>query len=162
MKPIVTGVLGGVMAALAATGALAQTAYDDAACRQYADQNTAALRAQAGNQAVGGTLGGALLGAGIGAAIGGGRGAAIGAGTGAIVGTGAGAANAQATSDYANQQYWGYYNQCMASRSGPPPAYPPQPGYPPPGYGPAPTTQQLNQQQLQQGPAPGYPPYPPR
>ena len=159
MKLIAAGVLGGVMVALAASSALAQTAYDDAICRQYADQNTAALQAQAGNQAVGGTIVGALLGAGIGAAVGGGRGAAIGAGAGAIAGTGAGAAKAQATSDYAAQEYYAYYNQCMASRSAPPPAYPP-PGYPPPGYGPAPTTQQLNQQQMQQGPS--YPPYPPR
>lgn len=151
MKRIVTGVMSGVMVALTATAALAQTGYDDAVCRQYADQQTAALRAQAQNQAVGGTVVGALLGAGIGAAVGGGRGAAIGAGTGAIVGTGAGAANAQQTADYANQQYYAYYQQCMASRG---PAAPAPQGYPPPS-----TTQQLNQQQLQQGP--GYSPYQP-
>ncbi|HXP04756.1 MAG TPA: YMGG-like glycine zipper-containing protein [Stellaceae bacterium] len=148
MKRIATGVVSGAIAALTATAALAQTAYDDATCRQYADQNTAALRAQAQNQAVGGTIVGGLLGAGIGAAIGGGRGAAIGAGTGAIVGTGTGMANAQATSDYANQQYAAYYQQCMASRT--PAAAPPQ-GYPPT------TTQQLNQQQLNQY---GQPPVP--
>jgi len=161
MKPIATGVAGGLLVALATTGAMAQTPYDDAVCRQYANQNTAALRAQAGDQAVGGTVVGALLGAGIGAAVGGGRGAAIGAGTGAIVGTGAGVANAQATSDYANQQYAAYYQQCMASRTpaAPAPGYPPQPGYAPSQPM---TTQQLNQQQLQQGPAPAYPTYPSR
>jgi uncharacterized protein YcfJ len=148
MKRIATGVASGVMVALTATAALAQTAYDDATCRQYADQQTAALRAQAQNQAVGGTIVGGLLGAGIGAAIGGGRGAAIGAGTGAIVGTGTGMANAQATDDYANQQYAAYYQQCMASRT-------PAPG--PQNYAPS-TTQQLNQQQMQQGPA--YQPQP--
>src|SRR6202030_1860132 len=95
----------------------------DAPCRQYADQQTAALRAQAGNQAVGSAVVGTVLGAGIGAAVGGGRGAAIGAGTGAVVGGASGAANAQATSDYANQQYYAYYNQCMQQRSGPAPAY---------------------------------------
>jgi uncharacterized protein YcfJ len=119
-------VVGGVLAVLASTAAMAQTAYDDATCRQYADQNTASLRAQAGNEAVGSAVVGTLLGAGIGAAVGGGRGAAIGAGTGAVVGGSAGAANAQATSDYANQQYYAYYNQCMQSRS---PAPQPQPGY---------------------------------
>jgi hypothetical protein len=161
MKPIATGVVGGVLVALATTGALAQTPYDDAVCRQYADQNTAGLRAQAGNQAVGSTLLGAALGAGIGAAIGGGRGAAIGAGSGALVGGVGGSANAQATADYANQQYYAYYQQCMASRAPapPPPGYAP-PGYPPqPGYGP--TTQQLNQQQLNQGPQ-YYSPYGPQ
>jgi len=131
MKTLITGFAGGLVAALAlSTGALAQTGYDDATCRQYADQNTAALRAQAGNQAATGALGGALLGAGIGAAVGGGRGAAIGAGAGALAGTGAGAANAQSTSDYANQQYYAYYQQCMASRS---PAQP-RSGYAQPGY----------------------------
>jgi hypothetical protein len=143
MKPFATGVVGGVLTLLTATGAMAQTAYDDATCRQYASQQAAAVQAQANNQAVGSTLGGALLGAGIGAAIGGGRGAAIGAGAGAITGAGAGAANAQGAGD---QAYWSYYNQCMASRA-PAPAY----GAPPPGYG-QPSTQQLNQQQLNQGP----------
>jgi uncharacterized protein YcfJ len=150
MKPIATGVIGGIMAALAATSALAQTPYDDMTCRQFADQQTAGLRAQASNQAVGSTVGGALLGAGIGAAIGGGRGAAIGAGAGAVTGGAAGSANAQATNDYANQQYWAYYQQCMASRTPTAPAYPAQQqgGYPaqPGGY-------------AQPYPAqPGYPP----
>jgi hypothetical protein len=150
MKPIVTGVAGGVLAVLTATSALAQTAYDDATCRQYASQQASAAQAQANNQAVGSTLLGAALGAGIGAAVGGGRGAAIGAGAGAVTGAGAGAANAQGAGD---QAYWGYYQQCMATRT---PA--PQPGYAPgyapqPGYG-QPSTQQLNQQQLNQGP--GY------
>lgn len=140
MKRIVTGVVSGVMVALTATAAVAQTAYDDATCRQWASQQASYAQAQANNQAVGSTLLGAALGAGIGAAIGGGRGAAIGAGTGAIVGTGTGMANAQ---DAGSQAYWSYYNQCMASRT-PAPAAPQ--GYPPT------TTQQLNQQQLQQGP----------
>jgi hypothetical protein len=150
MKPIVTGVMSTVLVALTATGALAQTAYDDQVCRQYAGQNAANAQAQANNQAAGSAIGGALLGAGVGAAIGGGRGAAIGAGAGAITGAGAGAANAQGAGD---QAYWSYYNQCMASRrpAPPPPAY----GAPPPSYGQPygqPSTQQLNQQQLNQGP----------
>jgi len=147
MRPFATGVLSGVLVVLATTSAMAQTAYDDATCRQYAGQQASAVQAQANNQAAGSALGGALLGAGIGAAIGGGRGAAIGAGAGAITGAGAGAANAQGAGD---QAYWAYYNQCMASRA---PAPTPAPGYYPqqPAYG-QPSTQQLNQQQLNQGP----------
>lgn len=144
----VTGVLGGVLVAFSAAGAMAQTAYDDAQCRQWASQQAQYAAGQAQNQAVGSTLGGALLGAGIGAAVGGGRGAAIGAGAGAIAGSGAGAANAQAAGD---QAYWGYYNQCMASRqrpAPPPPGYSPQGGY----NGGQPSTQQLNQQQMNTGP----------
>ncbi|HVH78342.1 MAG TPA: hypothetical protein VM782_03045 [Stellaceae bacterium] len=141
MKPFVTGVLGGALALITATSAMAQTAYDDATCRQWASQNANYAQAQANNQAVGSTLGGALLGAGLGAAIGGGRGAAIGAASGAIVGTGAGAAQAQGAGD---QAYWNAYNYCMSTRTpAPAPAYAqPQGGY----YG-QPTTQQLNQQQ---------------
>jgi uncharacterized protein YcfJ len=146
MKPLTTGVLGGVLVVLATTSAMAQTAYDDATCRNWASQQASYAQAQANNQAVGSTLGGALLGAGIGAAIGGGRGAAIGAGAGALTGGVAGSANAQ---DAGNQAYWSYYNQCMASRT---PAAAPAPGYyQQPGYG-QPSTQQLNQQQYQQGP----------
>lgn len=81
MRPVATGVIGGVLAVLGSASAMAQ-GYADATCRQYADQQTAALRAQAGNQAVGSAVVGTVLGAGIGAAVGGGRGAAIGAGTG--------------------------------------------------------------------------------
>jgi uncharacterized protein YcfJ len=147
MKRIATGVVSGVMVALTATAALAQTAYDDATCRQWASQQASYAQAQANNQAVGSTLLGAALGAGIGAAIGGGRGAAIGAGTGAIVGTGTGIANAQ---DAGSQAYYAYYQQCMASRT--PAAAAPQ-GYPPT------TTQQLNQQQMQQGPSYQQQPY---
>ena len=146
MKAIVTGVMGGVLAALTATSAMAQTAYDDATCRQWAAQNANYAQAQANNNAVGSTLGGALLGAGLGAAIGGGRGAAIGAASGAIVGTGAGAAQAKGAGD---QAFWQAYNYCMSTRQpAPAPAYAqPQGGY----YGQPTTTQQLNQQQMQQG-----------
>jgi uncharacterized protein YcfJ len=143
MKAI-TGVLGGALALLTATSAMAQTAYDDATCRNYASQQAQYAQAQANNNAVGSALGGAVLGAGIGAIAGGGRGAAIGAGAGALTGGVAGSANAQGAGD---QAYWSYYNQCMASRTpAPAPAY----GYPQQGYG-QPTTQQLNQQQYYQG-----------
>src|SRR5580700_3689075 len=84
---------------------------DQAVCKQYADQQTAGGAQQANNQQLLTAGVGTVLGAGLGAAIGGGRGAAIGAGAGAITGGAAGSANAQATSDYANQQYYAYYQQ---------------------------------------------------
>lgn len=52
------------------TGAIAQSYYDDQACRQYADARTAPLRDQANSEAVGGALLGAGLGAALGAAAG--------------------------------------------------------------------------------------------
>src|SRR5215472_11267420 len=102
-----------VAAALAAltvsTAGLGQSYYDDQACRQFADAQTAPLRDQANSQAIGSTLLGAGLGAAFGAAVGGGRGAGIGAASGAIVGTGVGAANAQNAAGYLQQQYNAYY-----------------------------------------------------
>src|SRR5205085_4472617 len=145
--------VGAVLAALTvSTAALAQSYYDDQACRQVADAQIAPLRDQANSQAVGSTILGAGLGAAVGAAVGGGRGAGIGAASGAIVGTGVGAANAQNAAGYLQQQYNGYYGQCMAARTAPPPSY----GAPP--YGQPSTASQLNQQQLNQGqaPPPGY------
>lgn len=129
---------GAVALVAASAGASAQynSAYDnDMACRQYADQAVAPMRDQANSQTVGSALVGAGLGAALGAAVGGGHGAAIGAGSGAIVGTGAGVANAQNAGAYIQQQYNGYYYQCMQQRSGPPPGYAaPQPAYgAPPG-----------------------------
>ena len=150
--------VGAVLAALTvSTAALAQSYYDDQACRQFADAQIAPLRDQANSQAVGSTLLGAGLGAAFGGAVGGGRGAGIGAASGAIVGTGVGAANAQNAAGYLQQQYNAYYAQCMASRRSPAPPYAaPGPGYAPaPGYGPAPGY----------APQPGYAPpapYPPR
>ncbi|HTQ32981.1 MAG TPA: hypothetical protein VMI30_02320 [Stellaceae bacterium] len=144
MKPIATGVIGGFLVALTATSALAQTAYDDQVCRQWASQNANYAQAQANNNVAGSALGGALLGAGIGAIAGGGRGAAIGAGAGAFTGAVAGGAQAQGAGD---QAYWNAYNYCMSTRAPAPPAYP---AYQQPAYG-QPSTQQLNQQQLNQG-----------
>src|SRR6185369_9458818 len=96
----------------------AQTAYDDAVCRQYADQQIAPLRDQANANAVGSALVGAALGAGLGAAVGGG----IGAASGAIVGTGAGVANAQGMSYELQQRYGSLYSYCMSTRAPQPPA----------------------------------------
>ena len=84
MKTI-TVVLGGALALLTATSAMAQTWHDEAVCRQWASQYANWAQAQANNAMGRGALGGALLGAGIGAIAGGGRGAAIGAGAGAFI-----------------------------------------------------------------------------
>jgi hypothetical protein len=151
MRSVITSFVAAMLAVLtASTGATAQSYYDDQACRQYADQQVAALQGQANSQAFGSTLLGAGLGAAIGGAVGGGRGAGIGAASGAIVGGGTGVANAQNTAAYAPQQWNAYYSQCMASRRPPPPAYnynAPAPSYSPPpsnyyappsGYAPAP------------------------
>src|SRR5260370_2836660 len=87
--------VGTVLAALtASTAALAQSYYDDQACRQFADAQVAPLRDQANSQAVGNTLLGAGLGAALGAAVGGGPGAGIGAASRAVSGTRVGPANA--------------------------------------------------------------------
>ncbi len=158
MATLTSNFVGPVLAALTvSTAAVAQSYYEDQACRQFADAQVAPLRNQANSQAVGSTLLGAGLGAALGGAVGGGRGAGIGAASGAVVGTGVGAANAQNAAGYLQQQYNAYYAQCMAFRRSPAPQYPaPGPGYAPaPGYGPAPGY----------APQPSYPPpasYPPR
>jgi outer membrane lipoprotein SlyB len=174
MKLFATRFVGSAVTALTvSTGVMAQSYYDDQACRQFAETQVAPLRDQANSQAIGGTLLGAGLGAAFGAAVGGGRGAGIGAASGAIVGTGVGAANAQNAAGYLQQQYNGYYAQCMASRRYPPPQYNgPAPGYAqapgysptpsyglPPGYSSSTTGNDLNRQELNRlyGP-PSYPP----
>jgi hypothetical protein len=181
MRPVKTSLAASILAALTtSTAAMAQSYYDDQACRQYANQQVAAIQGQANSQALGSTLLGAGLGAAIGGAVGGGRGAGIGAASGGVLGGATGIANAQNTAAYAPQQYNAYYSQCMAARTPPPPAYgAPGPGYPPPAYAPAQgyaprpssSANDLNRQELNQlsgppqyPPYPGYPPpsYPPR
>jgi hypothetical protein len=180
MRPVKTSLAASLLAALAtSTAAMAQSYYDDQACRQYANQQVAAIQGQANSQALGSTLLGAGLGAAIGGAVGGGRGAGIGAASGAVLGGATGIANAQNTAAYAPQQFNAYYSQCMAARTPPPP---PPPSYgapayaPTQGYAPRPSSSanDLNRQQLNQlttapqyppysaYPPPSYPPYPPR
>jgi hypothetical protein len=165
MRPVKTSfVAAGLAVLMASTAAIAQSYYDDQACRQYANQQVAALQGQANAQAFGSTLLGAGLGAAIGGAVGGGRGAGIGAASGAVLGGTAGVANAQNAAGYAPQQYHAYYSQCMAARTAPPPSYyyPPSPAYAPsPGYAPRPSgsATDLNRQELNQ--LSGAPPYPP-
>ena len=179
MRPVKTSfAAAGLTVLITSTGAMAQSYYDDQACRQYAGQQVAALQGHANAQAFGSTLLGAGLGAAIGGAVGGGRGAGIGAASGAVLGGATGVANAQNAAGYAPQQYNAYYSQCMASRTAPPPSYyPPAPAYAPsPGYAPRSSSSatDLNRQELNQlssGPQypptysaypPQYPPYPPR
>jgi hypothetical protein len=135
MTPVKTCFVAVGLAVLtASTGAMAQSYYDDQACRQYAGQQVAALQGQANAQAFGSTLLGAGLGAAIGGAVGGGRGAGIGAASGAVLGGTTGVVNAQNAASYAPQQYNAYYSQCMAARRPPPPTY----YAPAPAYAPAP------------------------
>lgn len=126
---------------------------DNAACKQFADQQVGGQAQAVNNQAIGGAVLGTVLGAGLGAAIGGGRGAAIGAGGGALVGTGMGA-SASSRSEYSIQsRYDTAYSQCMyahgnqVAASYPPPPHvvyaPPPPAYysaPPANYPPPPPT----------------------
>jgi hypothetical protein len=173
MRPIKTSVAASVLAAQTTSStAMAQSYYDDQACRQYASQQVAAIQGQANAQAFGSTLLGAGLGAAIGGAVGGGRGAGIGAASGGVLGGATGIANAQNAAAYAPQQFNAYYSQCMASRTPPQPSYyPPAPAYAPSqGYTPRPSSSanDLNRQQFNQVttapqyPPPAYPPYPPR
>ena len=130
MKAI-TAVLGGTLALLTATSAMAQTWQDEAVCRQWADQNANWAQAQANNSAGRSALGGALLGAGIGGLAGGGRGAAIGAGAGALAGGIRGGARAQGAG---NQAWFNAFSYCMSTR---------RPGRPP-------SARQLNSWELNQ------------
>jgi hypothetical protein len=181
MRLVATTFGGAALALLAvASSAMAQSYYDDQACRQYADEQTAALRAQVNSQAVGSTLLGAGLGAALGGAVGGGRGAGIGAASGAVFGGVGGVANAQNAAGYV-QQYNADYAQCMAARSAPPlaygapspygapaPSYPPAPGYapqssyPPPASSTGATANDLNRQELNSLATPLPAPYQPR
>jgi hypothetical protein len=104
---------------------------DQAACQQYAAEQTAPSVAAANSQAFGAGLFTTALGAAIGGAVGGGHAAGIGAASGA----GLGALGAAGTSGYAQQgvqqQYDIVYGQCMAAHGNSVPAFSPPPGTPP-------------------------------
>jgi uncharacterized protein YcfJ len=155
---------------------------EDAFCRQVATQQVGGQAEAANNQAIGSTLLGSALGAGLGAAVGGGRGAGIGAAAGGLVGTGMGTSGSQHTQLSIQQQYNNSYSQCMYAKGNqiqqpvvqqrvvvpptvvyqaPPPAviyqsppvvYQAPPAYAPPAYAPPPGAV---------APPPGYPPPPP-
>jgi hypothetical protein len=57
MRLFATRFVGSALTALTvSTGAMAQSYYDDQACRQFADAQVAPLRDQVNSQAIGGTL----------------------------------------------------------------------------------------------------------
>lgn len=95
---------------------------DDAACRQFAAQQTGIAPADAANQSlVGSAAVGTVLGAAAGAAIGAAAGnpaagAAIGAGSGAVLGTASGLGAAQYSGASVQQRYDMGYVQCMSAK----------------------------------------------
>ena len=116
---------------------------DDAACRQFATQQTGIAPGEAANQslvgsAAVGTVLGAATGAAIGAAVGNpAAGAAIGAGSGLALGAASGVGAAQYSGASVQQRYDIGYVQCMSAKGEnvpqmqtvyePPPAYAPAP-----------------------------------
>lgn len=86
---------------------------DQAACTDYSDHALAAAADTYNKSAIGTTVIGTVLGAGLGAAIGGGRGAGIGAAGGAVVGTGVAAANGNRALDTLQRRYDIAFSQCM-------------------------------------------------
>jgi hypothetical protein len=96
----------GLLLAVGATDASAQSAYCDGVARDYASRNT-----HGGGDVVGGAIGGAVTGAIIGGIVGGKRGA----GTGAAIGGGVGAMGGAANQSQRWQSLYHYaYNDCMA------------------------------------------------
>ena len=98
----------GLAALTVSAAALAQSYYDDQACRQFADAQVAPLRDQANSGSATPSLPPASVRRSVPqlAAVGGAAG--IGAASGTIVGTGVGAANAQNAEGYLQQQYNAY------------------------------------------------------
>jgi len=89
---------------------------DDANCRHYATDQVGDEAVHANEKAIGMTLLGGALGAGLGAALGGGRGAAIGAAGGGIAGTAVGANGSERTQQGIQRQYDNAYAQCMYAK----------------------------------------------
>lgn len=106
--------------------------FDQAGCRQFAEQSVAGQAQNANNRAVGAAALTTVLGAGLGAAIGGGRGAGIGAASGLVGGAaigGAGSSNQQFT---IQQQYDNAFAQCMFAKGNMVPGFGPMMVEPPP------------------------------
>jgi hypothetical protein len=111
--------------------------FDQAGCKQFAEQSVAGQAQAANTQAVGAAALTTVVGAGLGAAIGGGRGAGIGAASGAIGGTAIGAAASSNAQLSIQQQYDNAFAQCMFAKGNMVPGYGPmmvQAPPPPPGY----------------------------
>ncbi len=100
-------------------------AYDQATCKQFA-QNAVAGQAQNANvRGVGAAALTTALGAGLGAAIGGGHGAGVGAASGALGGAGIGAVTSSNAQLSIQQQYDNAFAQCMYTRGNAVPGYGP-------------------------------------
>jgi hypothetical protein len=99
--------------------------YDQASCKQFAEQSVAGQAQNANVRGVGGAALTTALGAGLGAAIGGGRGAGIGAAGGALGGAGVGAMSSSGAQVGIQEQYNNAFAQCMYAK-----------GEMVPGYGP--------------------------
>jgi hypothetical protein len=123
--------------------------YDQAGCKQFAEQAVAGQAQNANQRALVGGLITTALGAGLGGAIGGGSGAGIGAASGAVAGGALGAAGSSGAQGGIQVQYNNAYAQCMYAHGNAVPGYgpmmvqaPPPPGAPPPpapyGYQPPP------------------------
>jgi hypothetical protein len=93
-----------------------QFQFDQATCKQYADDQTRGQAERANQTGFLEGAGGTILGAGLGAAIGGGRGAAIGAASGAVAGTAVGAHTSSQVQGGIQQQYNDAYVACMVSK----------------------------------------------
>ena len=106
------------MALPGSTMSFEQFRYDDAACRQYAlEQSGAVTAGQAGQESVArSAVLGTVIGAAAGAAIGGSQGAGVGAGTGLLFGSMAGTGAAQASGYSVQQRYDQGYVQCMYAK----------------------------------------------
>jgi hypothetical protein len=111
--------------------------YDQASCKQFAEQSVAGQAQNANNRAVGGAALTTVLGAGLGAAIGGGRGAGIGAASGALGGTGIGAMSSSGQQLGIQEQYNNAFAQCMYAKGEMVPGYGPMmvQSPPPSSYG---------------------------
>lgn len=105
---------------------------DVAVCKDYASQQIAGQSDTANERALGGTLVGAALGAGLGAAVDGGRGAGVGAAAGGLLGTGIGASSSEHSQHGIQQQYDTAYAQCMYAKGNQVPGFQPISAPPPP------------------------------
>lgn len=134
---------------------------EQASCKQYAADQVNGQAEAANNTAIGTTLLGSALGAGLGAAVGGGHGAAVGAAAGGVMGTAVGASNSQRGGMSIQQQYNNAYSQCMYAKGNQ--VAQPQPHYvvvqpPPVVYTPPPVV--YTQPPVVYAPPPGYAPAP--
>src|SRR5262249_55806301 len=102
-----------------------QFTYDQAGCKQFAEQSVAGQAQNANNRAVGAAVLTTALGAGLGAAIGGGRGAGIGAASGALGGPAIRANMSSGEQGGIQQQYDNAFAQCMYAKGNMVPGYGP-------------------------------------